>query len=166
MRVSTSVTFFHHSLRVQVHLGVSDCISVIVVRQVNVYHIFASFLFRNSTWNDQRTALLITGVVGNNRPKWHVKNKEDKIIIHNNIKIYVDSYEIIYWKMEFLNKVLPAKWGWSILTTQDTFWIHSLKAKYLNNVDFLTATGQPSSSWLWKGILPKCLQGALGFKSI
>jgi hypothetical protein len=56
-------------------------------------------------------------------------------------------------QMEFLNKALLAKLGWSILNNADSLWIQSLMAKYLRYTDLLSVSIKPSDSWLWKGIL-------------
>ncbi|GLT60898.1 hypothetical protein SLA2020_336390 [Shorea laevis] len=55
-------------------------------------------------------------------------------------------------QMEFLNKALLAKLGWSILNNLDSLWVRSLSAKYLRSVDFLSVSIKPSDSWIWKSI--------------
>ena len=55
--------------------------------------------------------------------------------------------------MEFLNKALFAKLGWSILTNFDSLWVHSMKVKYLRGADLFSVSAHPSSSCLQKKIL-------------
>jgi hypothetical protein len=56
-------------------------------------------------------------------------------------------------QMEFLNKALLAKLGWSILNNADSLWIQSLMAKYLRYTYLLSVSIKPSDSWLWNDIL-------------
>lgn len=58
--------------------------------------------------------------------------------------------------MELQNISLLSKLGWSLLNSPDALWVRILTSKYFHGSSFLSATGSPSASWLWKGIL-KCM---------
>jgi hypothetical protein len=56
--------------------------------------------------------------------------------------------------MESLNNTLLARLGWKLTSNQSSFWVDSLRSKYLKNgVSFLNASPNPMSSWIWKGLL-------------
>jgi hypothetical protein len=56
--------------------------------------------------------------------------------------------------MEFLNSSLLARLGWKLTSNQPLLWAEALRGKYLKNgVSFLNASPNPSSFWIWKGLL-------------
>ncbi|XP_059436361.1 uncharacterized protein LOC132169326 [Corylus avellana] len=56
--------------------------------------------------------------------------------------------------MESLNNSLLARLGWKMTSNQSLLWVDSLRSKHLKNgISFLNAASNPSSSWLWKGLL-------------
>ncbi|XP_059454885.1 uncharacterized protein LOC132185077 [Corylus avellana] len=56
--------------------------------------------------------------------------------------------------MESLNNSLLVRLGWKMTSNQSLLWVDSLRSKYLKNgISFLNAPTNPSSSWLWKGLL-------------
>jgi hypothetical protein len=56
--------------------------------------------------------------------------------------------------LEFHNHSLLAKLGWKLTINAPSLWVEVLKGKYLENgISFLNVSPNPSSSWLWKGLL-------------
>lgn len=56
--------------------------------------------------------------------------------------------------MEFMNKAFLARLGWKLASDQPSLWVDVLQSKYFKHgVSFLNPGSNPSSSWLWKGLL-------------
>lgn len=45
------------------------------------------------------------------------------------------------------------KLGWKIISEDNLLWVSTTCAKYLRNSDLLDASFNPTTSWIWKGIL-------------
>ncbi|XP_060974253.1 uncharacterized protein LOC133039384 [Cannabis sativa] len=54
--------------------------------------------------------------------------------------------------MEF-NQALLAKWGWALLTEDQSLCCRVLRAKYLKNKPLFEATYKDSDSWFWKNVV-------------
>ncbi len=58
--------------------------------------------------------------------------------------------------MEVNNHSLLAKLRWKLTINSPSLWIDVRKGKYLKEgIPFLKASPNPTSSWLWKGLLKK-----------
>jgi hypothetical protein len=56
--------------------------------------------------------------------------------------------------MEFINSSLLARLSWKMLSNEPLLWVEALKGKYLkHSISFLDAPSNPSSSWIWKGLI-------------
>jgi hypothetical protein len=56
--------------------------------------------------------------------------------------------------MEFINSSLLARLSWKMLSNEPLLWVKALIGKYLKHgISFLDAPSNPSSSWIWKGLI-------------
>jgi hypothetical protein len=56
--------------------------------------------------------------------------------------------------MDFMNHSLLARLGWKLTSKQPLLWVTALTSKYVKEgSDFLNTAFNPTSSWMWKGLM-------------
>ena len=85
--------------------------------------------------------------------------------------LVLKSWKSCYWpkdvgglgfrRMEVVNRVFLAKWGWKILNEEPSLWLELVRSKYLKGQNFLMVDARPTNSRIWKVV---CRQGAPVYK--
>jgi len=56
-------------------------------------------------------------------------------------------------KIHATNRAFQCKLAWHIFTDNQSFWVQSMKAKYLHRSNFMDYKVKPTDSLVWKGVV-------------